>query len=54
LDYNTFMRLRGCTSCIYFPGPYLKAQELESPEKCFNCWDSLMGSFTNYRRKKYI
>ncbi|WP_455393083.1 hypothetical protein [[Eubacterium] cellulosolvens] len=54
MDFDEFMRLKGCTSCVHFPGPYFKDNELESPSECYYCLDSLTRMYNNYRRKKFI
>jgi len=54
IKYQEFTKLRGCTSCKYFPGPYLKDYTIESPIECYDCWDSITECFVNYERKKFI
>lgn len=53
MDYFTFSQLKGCTTCVHFPGPYFKNTELESPIECFDCWDNIEQMFSNYKRKRY-
>jgi hypothetical protein len=54
MDYHKFTNLKGCTSCMHFPGPYFKRHDISSPIECYDCWDNMDKCFSNYIRKKYI
>ncbi|MCK5560920.1 MAG: hypothetical protein KAJ51_10020 [Thermoplasmata archaeon] len=52
MDYQNFIKLGGCPSCKYFPGPYFLEPELESPWQCYYCYDHEAQEYRRYEPKK--